>query len=268
MKKLIVSIFLFAFVFTINAQSSAPQVTTATAGKLTVNFSMNNAGGTYGSQEAIAIYITNTSNQLVNTIFYRTSNGDSSAQDLTKWWGLIGSWASATTRKTLTDASTGATTSSYLTNQVAYWGNNAAAATAVAATVDGTYTVNFEVANASGSAARKYYSGTFVKGPMMSSSTVTATTGFSGITISWMPTNTAIDDVEFAKLYNVYPNPAITSIYASGNDIKAVQICSLTGKILLSSKEQKVNVSALPKGFYLAVIYAKDGMVVKKIEKL
>ncbi|HEY6914391.1 MAG TPA: T9SS type A sorting domain-containing protein, partial [Paludibacter sp.] len=108
----------------------------------------------------------------------------------------------------------------------------------------------------------------FTKGPVAQTVTPTAVSPISAITLTWTPVNTAIDNVEFSKLYNVYPNPAVSSVYVTGSDIKEVQICSLAGKILLSSKEQKVNISVLPKGFYLAVIYAKDGMVVKKIEKL
>lgn len=39
-------------------------------------------------------------------------------------------------------------------------------------------------------------------------------------------------------------------------------------KILLNSKEQNVNISSLPKGIYIAVIYAKSGTSVKKIQKI
>jgi hypothetical protein len=269
MKKRFLPILLFISM-SVWAQNEAPSATNATSGKLTVNFSMNNAGGSYGKEEAIAVFITNSSSVLVNTLYYRTTNGNSSAQDLTTWWSKIGSSfnkSNTTNLKILTDANTGATTTSYLTNQVAYWGNNAAATSAVSATADGTYTVNFEVVNASGASARKYYSGTFVKGPIAANSTVTATVGFSGITISWVPVTTVINDVELEKLYNVYPNPAISSIYVSGTDIKDVEICSLTGRSILISKEQNVNVSSLPKGMYLAVVRSKTGTIVKKIEK-
>lgn len=270
MKKRLLPFLLFFISISVFAQGEAPVATTATSGKLTVTFSTNNAGGTYGAREAIAIYLTNSSNQLVNTLFYRTNNGDGSARDMSTWWSLIGSaWPSVATRatitKTLTDANTGATTSnSYLTNQVAYWGNNAAAATAVAAIADGIYKVNFEMTNGT----RRYYSGTFTKGPIASNSTVTSTIGFSGISIVWTPVNTAINDVELEKMYSVYPNPTVSSIFITGTDIKEVEICSLNGKSIFTSKEQKLNLSRLPKGMYLAVIRAKTGTIVKKIEKL
>jgi len=269
MKTIFFTLFLSLLAVYTFSQNALPAATTASSGKLTVNFSMNNAGGSYGSSEVIAVYITNSANQLINTLFYRTNNSNSSGGYLTTWWSLIGSsWPSVATRatvtKTLTDASTGATTSSYLLNQVAYWGNNAAAATAVTAVPDGTYKVNFEVSNGT----RRYYSGTFVKGPANSNSTVTASIGFANISIAWVPaTATALNDIELEKMYSVYPNPATSSIFVTGSDIKQVEICSLTGKVILTSKEQTVNISGLPKGVYLAVVKAKTGTIVKKLVK-
>lgn len=260
MKKTLLSLFVLASLLSLNAQNQAPEATTATAGTLTVTFSTNNT-----NKYAAAIYITNSTGALVNTMLYRTSNGDNSAKDMSTYWSKIGSSWSTSAAKLLTnaDAVTGATASSPYTAQKVYWGKNVSISTAA----DGTYTVNFEMANYS-PVNRRYTSGTFVKGTTASSTTLTDVTGFSAITIAWTPVNTAIDNVEFSKLYNVYPNPAVSTVYAAGNDIKEVQICTLAGKILLSSKVQQVNISKLAKGFYLAVIYAKDGMVVKKIEKL
>ena len=261
---------LLGLMFIANAQNAAPQATTATDGTLTVTFSTNNAGTSSLTYYVDAIYILNSSGSLVNTLLYNTNNGDSSAGDLPGWYALIGSaWTtSATKLLTTTDAITGATKTSFYSNQIVYWGKK----NSVAGIVDGTYTVKFEICNSTsggGSLTKHAFTGTFLKGPTaIPATSVAATLGFSGITLAWAPVVAGIENIEFSKLYNVYPNPAISSIYASGNDIKEVHICSLAGKVLLTSKLQNVNVSTLPKGAYLAVIYAKDGMVVKKIEKL
>jgi hypothetical protein len=262
MKKLITSIMLLGLMCIANAQNAAPQATTATAGTLTVTFSTSST-----STYALAIYITNSSGALVNTMLYRTGNGDSSAKDMSTFWSTIGSSWSTSATKLLTnsdlDATSGATATSGYTSKILYWGKK----TAISTVVDGSYTVNLEMANYS-PVNRRYTSGVFTKGPAAQTVNITTVTGFTAATLTWTPVAAGIENVEFSKLYSVYPNPAISSIYASGNDIKEVQICSLAGKILLTSKLQNVNVSALPKGAYLAVIYAKDGMVVKKIEKL
>jgi hypothetical protein len=270
MKKYLFTGLFFFMTLGLGAQNKVSSAANGTSGKLTVNFSTTMIGTT--SKIVFAIYITdNTTGKLTNTLFYRTKDGQTDTgtvnQDLPTWFGLIGSTWPTTKTLILTDANTGATISGSLTNQVAYWGNNSAAATAVSAVPDGTYKVNFEMAGYS-PLRPVSYSTTFVKGPTPSGSIpVTASTGFSGITISWVPVNTAVQDVELGKLYNVYPNPAISNIYVSGSDVKEVEICSLAGKSILVSKVQNINVSSLPKGVYLAVIRAANGTVVKKIEK-
>ena len=216
---------------------------------------------------SIAVYITNSSGSLVNTMLYGTSNGHSSAQDMTTFWSKIGSSWSTSSSKLLTtaDAVTGATATSPYSNQKVYWGKLAS----ISSANDGTYTVNFEMANFSNDiVSRRYTSGTFVKGATASTTTLPTIVGFTSITIDWAPLNTALESVEQEKMYSVYPNPALSDIYVSGIDIKGIDICSLSGKLLLNSKVQNLNISSLPKGAYLAVIYTKSGTVVKKIEKL
>jgi hypothetical protein len=267
--KLLKSIILLFAVFQLNAQSNAPVSTTD--GTLTVTFSTNNAGNTSYTEYVADIYITNSANALVNTLLYRTSNSNGSGPYLTNWWPLVGKSLTAATTKTTADAITGATakSSSFYTNQNVYWGKLAS----VAADADGLYIVHFEICNVTsggGGLVKHSYSGSFTKGPANSSAAVTTTanTGFSGINLSWVPVNTAIQDIEMQKLYSVYPNPAINSIYVLGTDITSIDICSLSGKVLIQSNEQSINVSKLPKGAYLAVIYIKTGKIVKKILKL
>ena len=239
-----------------------------TAGTLTVTYSTKTISTqTYS---VYAVYITNSSGALINTLAYRTSNGNSSASgDLTVWWNLIGKALSGAKFIGAPDGISGATTSNlWYTAQKVYWGNT----TSIASVPDGTYTVNFIIAEASsgGSSIQGNikYTGTFVKGASASSSTVVASLGFLNLSIAWVPaTSTAINDVELDKLYSVYPNPAISSIYVSGSDITSIEICSLNGQSLLYSKDQNVNISLLPKENYLALITSKSGTVVKKIMK-
>ncbi len=243
-----------------------------TAGTLTVTYSTKTISNQ--TEYADAIYITNSSAALVNTLVYQTSNGNSSASSyLTVWWNLIGKSISTTTTKFVgaTDGITGATvkSSAWVTGKNVYWGKT----TSVASVPDGTYTVNFIIVEATsgGSSVQGNlkYSGTFVKGATASGSiAVTGAIGFANMSLAWAPVNTAINEVEMDKLYSVYPNPAVSSIYVSGSDVKEVEICSLAGQSLLLSNEQHVNISSLPKGHYLAVIRAKTGTVVKKIIKL
>jgi len=261
MKKLFLPIFALFFSATIFAQ---------TAGTLTVTYSTKTISTQ--AESFYAIYITNSSSVLVNTLAYQTSNSHSSASSyLTAWWNLLGGSISSTTTKYVgsTDGISGATATSFVTGKVVYWGKT----TSVATVPDATYTVNFIIGECTsgGSSVQGNikYSGTFNKGATASNSTVTATTAFYNISLAWAPVSTAINDVEMEKLYTLYPSPAVSSIYVSGVDIESIEICSLSAKILMHSTEQSVNVSELPKGAYLAVVYTKSGgMLVKKFQKI
>lgn len=260
MKEIIASFLLLMLVHFANAQNQT-QAATATNGTLTVTFSTNNTN-TY----AAAIYITDSSGNLVNTMLYRTSNGDNSAQDMTTYWSKIGSSWSTSAAKLLTtvDAVTGATSNTAYTAKQLFWGKS----TSISAAADGTYTVNFEMANYTGSVSRRYTSGTFIKGPTASSSTVATMVGFGGITIAWTPTNTAINDINLEKQYVAYPNPTRSTVYMSGFDITEIEICTLAGKHIFSTNQQTFNLNRLPKGIYMARVTTKNGTFVKKIEKL
>jgi len=251
MKKLLTSLLALVFVVTINAQNSAPQATTATAGTLTVS-----AKVTYTSPYYYAVWVNNPSGTFLRTLMMYGNN--------TSYYNDLAHWNSESARNKV-NAVSGATRSATATYSSTWNAMDQANGAIVA---DGTYPVKIEMTSENYGTSSKYIATSFTKGPVAQTVTPTVVSPISAVTLTWTPVNTAIDNVEFSKLYNVYPNPAINSIYAAGNDIKAVQICSLAGKILLTSREQKMNISTLPKGFYLAVIYAKDGMVVKKIEKL
>ena len=267
MKKLILPIIALFFSATIFAQ---------TAGILTVTYSTK-AFSASQNTTVYTIYITNsTGTTLVNTLAFRASNNNT-VPTLTPWRTLIGSLNSISTTSIPSsvlyvgsvDGISGATITTWYTGQKVYWGRT----NSVASVADGSYKVTFIIEEYTGqgnSLQKSTYSGTFVKGSAASSPTVTASLDFYNLSVAWVPaTSTGINDVEKDKLYSLYPNPAVSSIYVSGLDIESIDICSLSAKILLHSNEQNVNISRLPKGVYLAVVYTKSsGLVVKKFQKM
>ena len=260
MRKIVTSLFL-CVLLSMSAQNQAPEAT-ATDGTLTVTFSTNAT-----SEYSLAVFVTNSSGGLVNTMIYRTSNGKNSAQDMSTFWSKIGSsWGTAAS-KLLTnadlDATSGATASSAYTAKSLYWGKTVS----LSSVVDGTYTVNFEMANYSGTVSRRYTSGTFVKGSANSSSTVSTIVGFSNMTISWVPKSTGLNEIKLSNLYSVYPNPTKSDIYVNGPDVRSVTIYNLAGKQLLKAIVPNLNLSKLPAGTYLAEIETGRGTVTKKIVK-
>lgn len=84
----------------------------------------------------------------------------------------------------------------------------------------------------------------------------------------------ATDDVqqEFSKI-SLYPNPAVdmVSIASSKENIQAVEIYDVSGKMVQSFKDSgksvSINVSALPSGMYIAKVLTDEGWFSKKLIK-
>ncbi len=73
-----------------------------------------------------------------------------------------------------------------------------------------------------------------------------------------------------SSLINIHPNPAQDVIYIEGDDITKVEIRNLEGKIvqvLEDSKNLTIDISTLPNGLYIAIMYSKDEVVSKRFVK-
>ena len=242
MKKIILPIFALIFSASMFAQ---------TAGTLTVKATV-----AYSSPYFYAVWINNPNGTFLRTLVMYGGNS-SYYKDLVNWHSQ--------TSDNKTNAITGATASATTSYTTTWNGKNQVNSGVV---TDGNYIVNIEMSSESYSPNSKFVSTSFAKGRSSVSLTPTAVSPIGSITVSWVPDFTAVQNVDMQKLYSVYPNPTVSSIFVNGIDIKEIEICSLSGKTLLLSKEQKVDVSALSKGFYLAIIRAKTGTVVNKFEKI
>jgi hypothetical protein len=258
MKKLIIPLFLFIMVFQASAQTN---------GQLTVTTTTSSAGGQYANKNCFAIWVQNSAGVLINTMMYYTNNGDNSGADLSVWYGLIGSWANRNVKKNV-DGISGATQASHGT-RTCYWGKTVNLSTVP----DGVYTVKLELTDAAGAAAgatgHKLVTYTFTKGRANSTGTISgaAQTCFSNTSVTWTPNFTAIDEVKLGNLYSVYPNPTKQDIFVNGSDIEGIEIFTLAGKSILKTNQQKVNLSTLERGSYLAQVTTAKGTFIKKIIK-
>lgn len=75
--------------------------------------------------------------------------------------------------------------------------------------------------------------------------------------------NLNVNDVATTK-FKVYPNPTSDFIYIDSENVSDVKIYDLTGKMLLKSNSNKINIQKLKPGIYLVRI---DGFTVKIIKK-
>lgn len=247
MSKLFSIAFMLLFFGFSNAQESAPEANTD--GTLTVSASV-----AYNSPYYYAVWIKNPAGTFLRTL---TMYGNTSKYyaDLTHW-----NTESAANK---VNATTGATKSSSGSYNSTWNGKDQSNTNIVP---DGTFTVSIELSSESYGTNSKYITKTFTKGAAAQTVTATNVSPISNISIKWVPNNTAIDEVK-ASQYKCYPNPTKSSVYITGFDIQSVELLTLNGKSIFTTNEQKLNLSGLPKGIYLAKLNTSDGTFIKKIEK-
>jgi hypothetical protein len=251
MKKHNLLLLSLALVSFVNAQNEISQVPTAsTPGTLTITTTTTAPGGSYRPDHVMAIWVTNSSGTFVKTLLAYAAARKS---ELTNW-------RAATSTYNVVDALTGSTKTSHAT-RTCTWNGTDVSKVLVA---DGTYTVKMQICDGSTSNATF----TFVKGPAAQTVKPANLTSFSSNSLVWAPTNTAIDEVYISKHYKIYPNPTKSYVYVSGLEIDEIELCTLEGNSIFTTKDPRLNLSALPKGTYLTRIVTKKGTFIKKIQKI
>ncbi len=248
MKKVFIFALLLSVFSIVSAQESAPEANTD--GTLTVSATV-----AYTSAYFYAVWIKNPDGSFLRTL---TMYGND-----TQYYSDLVNWT-ANTAKNKVNATTGATKTAAGTITSTWNAKNQANSTIVA---DGTYSVCIEMTSKAYGTASKYTTSTFTKGTAAQTVTGTAVTPISNISIKWAPNNTAVDVVK-ANQYSVCPNPTRSTVFISGFDIKEIEILTLSGKFIFSTSNQRMDLSALPKGVYLAKLTTDAGVFFKKIEKI
>lgn len=246
MKK-IISAFIITFVL---SGASMAQ----TSGTLTVTATTSaTSTPTYSPDNIVAFWIEDASSNFVKTILAYASERK---QYLVNWKAKT---TIAGSVYNVVDAITGATKTSHGSRSGTWNGKNRSSVLVA----DGTYTVKMEVTDNDG-VKQNLASISFTKGASSQTLTPASTSGFSAITISWVPVSTALEEQTVNSLYRIYPTHATDNIYATGVDIESIEICDLHGKLLISSPKSVVYVNSLPAGMYLANIITANGNYVRK----
>jgi hypothetical protein len=236
---------------------SLVSVMAQTDGKLTVTATTSKTSSPeYSPKNIVAIWIEDNSGKFVQTIL---AYADERKQYLKAWKT---STAIAGSAYNVVDASTGATQKSHGTRSHYWMGKNYKSV----AVSDGDYKVKMEVTDNDG-VAQNLATFTFSKGPNPVTITPATTNGFSNISIEWVPTNTALLEISSDDLYNIYPNPAMNSIFVNGIDIKSIVIINQKGQQMLSTINQSIDISQLQSGLYFCSIETENGLFYKKFIK-
>lgn len=249
MKKIFALSIFIMFLGLTKAQENAPLV--STDGSLTVTSNV-----TYSNPYYYVVWIKEPFGNFLRTI---TMYGQTA-----KYYPDLAHWNSESAANKV-NATTGATKSSSSPFSSVWNGKNQANTTIVP---DGNYTVSIEMSSESYGSNSKYITTTFTKGPAAVTLNPTAVSPISNVTIRWQPANTGIKEIELSKLYSIYPNPAISTVYVNGPEIQEIELLTLNGKLILVSSERTLDINNLPRGFYLAKLKTKAGTFIKKIEKI
>jgi len=247
---LLLFLFFLSFV-SVNAQNGVIEATNSTPGQLDVTFTTSTANGSYAPENIVAAWIQDSSGKFVKTMLVLAASRKAH----------LTNWVTATPVGNSVDATTGATQSSHGTRSCNWKSTNLSGVVVP----DGTYTVKMEMTE--GNSGSRVGTFTFEKGPNAQILTPTNIASFSNISIKWAPTSTAINVAQMDQLFSIYPNPAVSSVFISGPDIREIQIYSLAGKSICKSNQQKVDVSSMAKGIYLAEIRTEKATVFKQFIK-
>lgn len=243
--------------FTVSLVFVVGFVAAQTAGTLTVKATTSK--GTSPKEfpdNLVAIWVSNSTNGFVKTLLGSKSN--EYKKDLKNW---LAATTVAGSQYNVVDALTSATYHAHAERSGTWNGTNVSKVLVA----DGTYKVHFEMADNDNS--RNYTSFTFTKGPAAVNLTPAAVSGFSGISIQWVPLTSGINEVKVPSLYKIAPNPVKDIIVIPGFGVKGIEIYTLNGSEIMKSTGNQVNVSDLPKGVYLLNVVTDQQNYLQKFIK-
>lgn len=242
MKTLFVTLLFSAVVGNLVSQEAVPAV--ITEGQLTVSATTSQTSTPeYAPKHILAIYIVDSQNKFVKTLL---AYAGERKQYLTNWKNVTTVAGSA---YNTVDAVTGATKTSHATRSCTWNGKDRLGASLA----DGTYTLHMELTDNDG-VKHNRASFTFTKGPTAATLTPATTSGYSNISISWRPVNTAVDNVTDDNV-KVHRNQEGTQLIVEAPGFRYAELFDLNGRLLFTSKVPSFNISTLPKGNYMVVVH-------------
>lgn len=239
-----------------------PNGYTQTAGNFTFSVTTTSSGG-YSPKHLVAIWIENNSGTFIKTKAKYSSA--SNLDHLAVWTGKSSS--------NVTDATTGATLLSHGTLTIVWNGTDVNGALVP----DGTYNVWIEMAWASSlTTGKTYTSFSFTKGASTFHSAPASTVNFSGITLDWVPTTSAVQEVKSDIPTIESPNPTnglVTLKFKTPAKNCRIVISTIDGKVLnkkyykTTNSAENIDLSKFSKGVYLIAVKYDDKNINYRIVK-
>lgn len=230
-------------------------ISAQTTGELSVTTTTSQAGGNYAPRNVVVIWVENDQGEFVKTLLAYAQNRKT---HLNTWQA---STAASGTEYNTTDAITGATQSNH-GNRTCTWNGTDYNGDLMP---DGTYHVWMELTDKNSTG--NYSSFTFEKTDSPDSHTPVSVPSFGSITIDWLPTG-GVSILEVSE-NNISVNPNYSSgiFNVSGDNIKGIEVRTISGQLVHTGTSHSINLSNHKAGYYLIAINADNNRVIKKVYK-
>lgn len=256
---------------------AAFQSNAQTQGTLTWSFTPTSHTGFSGdARHVLAVWIETSTGTFVKT---KIRNVGPSTNDHLPTWAAKAGCASTTNAVgsgcNTTDATTGATLTSYATRTGTWDGKNVNGAVNGTTVADGAYRLAVQQTWNHGSSATTTVYYNFTKGTSPDHQTPAADANFSAITLDWVPFPAGVDAINYAQANAaVYPNPSrdgnITVHYSNASKIRITNILGTevaNYKVALSAQEADlmVDLGNVANGIYMVQVSNEQSLATYKV---
>lgn len=205
--------------------------------------------GNWGSEHVLAVWVQNSSDDFIRTEFRYWGGGTN--DHLPNW--------KANSNENTTDATTGATLTSYTTKTFT-WDGTDLTGTLVP---DGDYKVTVEECWSHGS-SNVTKSFTFTKSVSESHLTPADDADFTNVALDWVPLTTGIVTIENSNEFSVFPNPTSGKInidFHANTQACNIYIVNILGQEVYSERENQtysgvksIDLTTFEKGIYFVKV--------------
>ena len=256
---------------------AAFQSNAQTQGTLAWSFTPTSHTGYSGTRHVLAVWIETSTGTFIKTKMRYVGGG---TDDHLPTWAAQAGCSNVNAILTssgcnTTDATTGATLTSYATRTGTWDGKNVNGAVNGTTVADGTYRLAVQQTWNHGTSATTTVYYNFTKGPTATHTTGTADANFSAITLDWVPFPAGVDAINYAQANAaVYPNPSrdgnITVHYSNASKIRITNILGTevaTYKVALSAQEADlmVDLGNVANGIYMVQVSNEQSLATYKV---
>lgn len=200
-----------------------------TAGTLSFTYTPVAHSGSWGEKHVLAVWIQYSSDDFIRTKYRYWGSGTNDHLPIWK----------ANSNENVTDATTGATLSSYTTRSFTWDGTDLSGTLLP----DGDYKVTIEECWSHGPSNTVTKSFTFTKNESESHLTPDDDADFTAVALDWVPLVSGIEPVDNSFAFSVFPNPTskvISIDFGSNTSAGNITILNSLGQEVFSEKENKV----------------------------